>query len=182
MTGRRDADLTRAARAAQLDAAVIATTIERTLRTLRANQAGYPTTASGATSNGGNTTDTPTERAALNPDPARQAHHDLTHQLDVAVRALANAARICKTWTRGHQLTPTERDRLAHANAEPGCTILARIGVWEPIYRTTNLGGLLPDERGVSRWVYDFAARTGRLPTHDEMRRHHTGRRITLRA
>lgn len=61
------------------------------------------------------------------------------------------------------------------------CTLMARIGVTEPVHARTTLDGLLPTPTPVGRWVYDFARTIGRLPTADEMRAHADGRRVVIR-
>lgn len=116
---------------------------------------------------------TSTERAALIPHP----------YVDIDTRGAqlaADAWRAVETLHRWHQLVATATDRLGHE--PPGCALMAAVDSWEPVWRTTDLGGLLPEARPIGRWVYDFATKTGRIPTLDERRRHATGQRVRIEA
>jgi hypothetical protein len=64
-------------------------------------------------------------------------------------------------------------------STEPGCDLMARIGVWEHVHRRTRIGDT---PMALGRWCYDFARTNGRLPTEDETRTHADGRRVRIKA
>jgi hypothetical protein len=119
----------------------------------------------------------PTQAAAIHPNAARHA----LGRLDLLVNRVWADAReldaLVTHWTARSTARLGVPDGL-----EPGCSIVAGIGEWEPPYRTTDFahvphGPLLPEPRIVGRWAYDFVGRHGRLPTTEERREHRDGRR-----
>ncbi|HEV2071090.1 MAG TPA: hypothetical protein VGR26_14970 [Acidimicrobiales bacterium] len=66
-------------------------------------------------------------------------------------------------------------------NPEPGCWAMARLRVWEPVHRTSDVGGKLSEARPLGLWAYRFVRIAGRLPTVEECRAHAAGRRVRVR-
>jgi hypothetical protein len=133
---------------------------------------GYP---AGGTSNGPPTgISDPTGTAATNP----RQRDDVDHLVRRALSSLTTAVQALHTV----EACITSVENLADdadLNPPPGCEIMARIGVWEPVHRRTTFNG---DDYDLGRWVYDFARLAGRLPTRDECRLHAQGRRVRITA
>lgn len=159
---------------------------------------GLPGAASydGPTSHGG--TSSPTERAYDTPDPGASDRATLDHLLrqlttwttTTPITAPAGQVtattghlwRLCVAWTP-KAATPSQR-RVADQTAPHGdeCRLSRdMLGIHVRAYRTTTLGGLLPEPEPVGRWVYDQARRAGRLPTPTELRRWDSIERRTAR-
>lgn len=129
----------------------------------------------------------PTGEAATTPSPAREARRRYLEALERAEKALEQAAYVASRWAAERPARAEELQRL-EMQADPGCEVVARIvrpdgsRWWEPEHRTTDLGGLLPRPFRLGRWAYDFARRTGRLPSEEETRAHLEGRRVRVEA
>lgn len=122
----------------------------------------------------------PTEqRAGQAIDPAERDLRTLDRNLRSITAMTYELRDISTTWTR-KELSANEAKPETEGAA--GCEIMKRYGVWEPIYRETDLKGLLPRKFFLGRWVYDFAARHGRLPIEHECRAHIEGRIVKVRA
>ena len=103
----------------------------------------------------------------------------LRHQVcrDLRILALMLAAEAPRA------ATDKQRREVARVNAEPlpECWWMRRhTDTFEVALCTTNLGGLLDDERPIGRWVYDFARRNDRLPTVQECQRHAAGQTVRV--
>lgn len=89
--------------------------------------------------------------------------------------------RVTSAWTP-HAPSDKQRTELTRTN-EPECVhTRATVAKYEPVHRTSDCGGVLPEPLPLCRFVYDFTRREGRLPTPAEMDRHHQGRTIRLPA
>jgi hypothetical protein len=139
--------------------------------------------SSGAVSN-------PTAGAAGHVDRARADLVELEAALDAAWQWLGRAWEICAQYPPAHGATPAERAELARLNgrAEPCCESCARVRRpdggrrWEPIdarlAEATTVDGRLGAPALLCRWCYDRVRSWGRLPTLDEITRHHRGERV----
>lgn len=116
----------------------------------------------------------------------QQTGHDRrTAELDQAIRDLIRATTIIDTFVRANTpRTATAKDRrdAEAANAgDPECFLMRRhADTFEPVLCESDLGGLLEHPLPVSRWVHDFARRTGRLPTRAECLQHARGQRVMI--
>lgn len=105
-------------------------------------------------------------------DPLERAALDGVRGAEVAIRGLQAIAAA---------IVAAQAARKPEEGAgEVGCWVMARIGVHEPMHRTSTLGGLLDVERPLGRWAYDFAREVGRLPTADECQTHAEGHAVVL--
>lgn len=117
----------------------------------------------------------PTAAAATRNDPARRALSDI----DRLVRRLNADARSL----RAHQIhwLTTERGSPT-GEGEPGCEVIAFAGGWEPVYRESDVAGVLPRRYRLGRWAFDFVTRAGRLPSRAEVESYRQGRKVRVKA
>lgn len=84
----------------------------------------------------------------------------------------ATVWRLVLAWT---PRPPTSRQRAEVERSQAGapeCSYTRDVlNIHEPAYRTTDLGGLLPEPQPVGRWVWERSKVLGRLPSPNEMRR-----------
>ncbi len=66
-------------------------------------------------------------------------------------------------------------------NPEPGCVVMAKVGVWEPVHVISTVKGKLKEPAPLGRWAYEFVRATGTLPSREQARAHADGRRIRLK-
>lgn len=115
-----------------------------------------------------------------------QAGHDRrTAEVDDALRTLRHAVHVLDRFVAANTArTATTRDRREAErtnHAEPECALMRRhADTFEAALCDSDLGGLLEHPVPVSRWVHDFARRTGRLPTRAECRQHANGQRVMI--
>lgn len=64
----------------------------------------------------------------------------------------------------------------------PGCDVMARVDVFEPVHRTGDVGGRLKRPAALGKWAYEFVLNTGQLPSREQARAHAEGRRIRVKA
>lgn len=141
---------------------------------IRSARDGFPSGGGGPRS--GDVSD-PTFNAATGRDPK--------DQLAELVQSAATHLEQAVVHVQGLAANLDAIDRLADdkdLNPEPGCWAMARIGHWEPVHRSGDVGGRLKEARPLGRWAYDFTVNEGRLPTPEECRAHAEGRRVRLRA
>lgn len=129
----------------------------------------------------------PTGNAATTPSAARTAELDLDDTLERLERAAQHAADVVTRWAVERPLKAAELAELER-QGEPGCEIVGRIARpkgpahWEPVHRTTDLGGLLDRPYRLGLWAYKFTRTNGRLPSIDETTAHVEGRRVRVGA
>lgn len=132
----------------------------------------------------------PTGSSAGRPDPGHADFARMHH----AVRQIERHMRTIEAIAAANEepRKPTELDRLAldrlNITPEPGCASCARIegdhgGVrWEPtdvrFKVPTDVAGVLDEPMFLCRWCYDAVERWGRLPSTNELERHHRGERV----
>lgn len=136
---------------------------------------GFPSGGDGGVS-GGDRPD-PTYTAAMSRDPK-----DL---LDEHVKAAIHHLKTADKSIRDFKSRMDAIDRLSDdkdLNPEPGCWAMARIGHWEPVHRSSDVGGRLREAKPLGRWAYDFVWAMGRVPTPEECRARAEGRRVRLKA
>jgi hypothetical protein len=127
-----------------------------------------------------------TGRGSGTPDPtfshanARGLHDPIREHALVALRALDNGVAELLTVQSRLRLIDHLVD-VSELNPEPGCSAMAKVGGWEPVHVTTDLGGRLPEAVPLGRWAYDFARATGRLPTRQECQAHRDGKRVRVK-
>lgn len=120
----------------------------------------------------------PTGEAGIRPDRAANDLNEFARLAGTLQRTTARMIRIANAYT---PRPPTLADQraLERANAvpDPGCTSCARTeaakGVtrWEPIHR----GDLC-------RWCYDWQRSHGEAPTVAQLRDHHAGKKVRVKA
>lgn len=147
--------------------------------------------ANGSRSGGGagprNGVSDPVGNAATRDTRAKNDERQLDRHLAAAARNLLAAERIATYWTTDLPAKVEELVALERA-ADPGCEIVSEFlradgtRYWEPIHRTTDLGGLLARPYALGSWAYDFARRNGRLPVKHETQVHVDGRRVMVKA
>jgi hypothetical protein len=64
----------------------------------------------------------------------------------------------------------------------PGCAVMARVNVFEPVHRTGDVGGRLKRPVALGKWAYEFVLNTGQLPSREQTRAHADGRRVRVKA
>lgn len=118
----------------------------------------------------------PTERLALTTDPTEKQRRQLTESVKQICYHTRVLALLVQEWTP-HAPTARDRAQVERANdPTPECAITRDlIDRHEPVHRTTDCGGVLPQATPVGRWVYDFIRTQGRTPTVGELERHHKG-------
>lgn len=136
---------------------------------------------------GGGSSESKVERLAMAGDPTDWDRQQFDHHLRVLLanlnplnmpRVAASAHRLrvfVDVWgLTGRQANQRERaevERVNHATNECALT-REHLGCFVPVYRNSNLGGLLPEATPVGRWVYDESRKLARLPTSQEWRKH----------
>lgn len=124
---------------------------------------------------------------ALTTDQATVDERDLDAALTHAARAMTRAWDIVGRYPPPHR--PTDADRLAlgrgRACEEPGCESCARTTSpaggprWEPprqgMAHPTFVGDRLSEPKLLCEWCYSCVRRWGRLPSVNELERHHRG-------
>lgn len=141
---------------------------------IRSARDGFPSGGGGTRS--GDVSD-PTFNAATGRDPK--------DHLSELVKSAASHLERSVVEFQGLEANLDAIDRLSDdkdLNPEPGCWAMARIGHWEPVHRSGDVGGRLKEARPLGRWAYDFVWNEGRLPTPDECRTRAEGRRVRLKA
>lgn len=124
------------------------------------------------------------EALALAPDPTAAE----IRQLDKVLNRLAAdhlwLVGFVDRWTPRHPTDKDRRevDRLNGEQVEECWWMRRHADTFEAALCTTNLGGLLDQERPIGRWVYDFARRQGRLPSAEECQRHAAGQTVRVGA
>jgi hypothetical protein len=145
---------------------------DQLVSTLRTMHAGYPSGHEGVGEGSSRT-----ETAALSRDPARA---DLK-RVDKIVRSvhaqLEELDSLRESW-----LVLPDRPPAASPTGESGCELMARIGVWEPVFRSSDVNGNLPRPYRLCRFAYEWVRHQGRLPTREELQAHADGRRIRVKA
>jgi hypothetical protein len=132
----------------------------------------------------------PTAVAAMRGLDLAAAHRaELERCIGRARTAIRRALEIAAGYPEARAPDPGVATALARANdrADPGCESCARItgpaGVprWEPPIGPlcTDVAGALPEPARLCRWCWDAVSRWGRLPTVEELARHHDGRRVS---
>jgi hypothetical protein len=64
----------------------------------------------------------------------------------------------------------------------PGCAVMAKVDVFEPVHRTGDVGGRLSRPMALGKWAYEFVINTGQLPSREQARAHAEGRRVRVKA
>lgn len=145
------------------------------LRSMRGGLSGSLTDAPVAGGDPGRPTE---ERAGRSTDPADRALRTIDRNLR-SIGAMTYELRdIAITWTRKEL---GKNDPKPKTEGAAGCEVMKRYGVWEPIFRETDLGGVLNRKYHLGRWAYDFAVRYGRLPIEHECRAHIEGRKVRVK-
>lgn len=132
----------------------------RIARTGSVESDGYPASSLGGGGSKGSVS-RPTESQALNRIDGER-RDVLAEQV---AQALALARRIVEEQDKLDAITA--KLEASNGTAEPGCSVLEAVGVWEPVFR-----------RGLGRWAYDFSEKNGRAPTDREIRSHVAGKRV----
>ena len=121
----------------------------------------------------------PTARLALAGDPGRADRIAFDRHLRILLLASTNpdlhTAVICRAAYGLRVLVDkhTPKPPTDNANTADECALTRdALGLWAEVYRTSDLGGLLPEPTPVGRWVYDQAHKLGRLPTPMEWKHH----------
>jgi hypothetical protein len=137
----------------------------------------------------------PTGNAALaaGDDLADLHARSVVAAVEAALSRLGTAQQLVRLYPVARVPDDATRARLAALDGNapaPGCWSCARIrGVgeaarWEPadsrLRHPTDAGGILEERRWLCRWCNDTTRRLGRLPTHEELARHHSGRRVNF--
>jgi hypothetical protein len=78
---------------------------------------------------------------------------------------------------------PSAKDqREVEATNEPGCEHHARLHIFEPVFRTNDVGGNLPHPMALCHACHDQVRRKGKLPTGDWIEeRRRTGKAERIR-
>jgi hypothetical protein len=113
--------------------------------------------------------------------------------VEVALAKLTPVERIVRLYPKPRVPDEATRALLAALNGQPpapGCANCARIpgaggGLrWEPadtrLKHPTTAGDVLGEPQWLCRWCNDTTRRLGRLPTPEELARHHTGQRLNF--
>ena len=159
-------------------------TIQPNLRAAIADQlAGQPRAQAYDTdkTTGGGGSD-PTATAAITPDRAR---HDLEQYTAAVVRIYT--AAMCLAHLSDHYLPSHEPRRGTIARDTRGCVLHDRAGITEhqPAARRTDFGTVLPeplkDPLDVCQACYDHVRTYAKLPTNEELVRHHRTGKWTAR-
>jgi hypothetical protein len=159
--------------------------IDAVLVVIREAIGGQPGAASwDASPRGGDIVD-PTGDAGTNAadghDRARSAERALVASVASVGLEAERIMRILNEWRPGRPPTPKERQETEAANrAQDGCESCWRIEKFSPTHRTTDLDDILERPHRLDRWCYDFTRKVGRLPTRDELRRHHQGKKVKV--
>lgn len=141
---------------------------------IRATRDGFPSGGGGMRS--GDVAD-PTFSAATGRDPKDL----LAENVHAAASYLEDAVKAVQSFeSRLAAIDRLSDDR--DLNPEPGCWAMQRIGHWEPVHRTSDVGGRLKEPKPLGRWAYDVTVALGRVPTPEECRARAEGRRVRLRA
>lgn len=137
----------------------------------------------------------PTGNAALaaSEDLADVHARTVDAAVDGALLDLRTVERLVRLYPVARVPDDAVRARLAALNGEepaPGCRSCVRIpGVgdaprWEPadtrLKHPTTAGGILDEPQWLCRWCNDTTRRLGRLPTPEELARHHAGLRLNF--
>jgi hypothetical protein len=127
----------------------------------------------------------PTAMLAMTDTKVTSDERQIDRSLRIVASELAKVERIITYWTTDLPAKAEELAALERA-ADPGCSIMAKVGGWEPVDRVTDLGGVLaeplPEPIAIGSWARTFARRNGRLPTEAEARAHKDGRRVMVSA
>lgn len=124
------------------------------------------------------------EALALNGDPTAAE----IRQLDQVLRRLgADAMWLAGFVSRQTPRAPSDKDRREvertnSAEVAECWWMRKHTDTFEPALCTSNLGGMLDQERPVCRWVYDFARSRERMPTAEECQRHASGQIVRVGA
>lgn len=137
----------------------------------------------------------PTGNAALaaSNDLADLHHRSVVAAVEAALAKLSTARRIVALYPPPRVPDEAVRELIAALNGQapaPGCANCAQIpGAaagprWEPadtrLKHPTTAGGVLGEPQWLCRWCNDTTRRLGRLPTPDELVRHHAGLRLNF--
>ena len=94
-----------------------------------------------------------------------------------AAQALSDAVSALQRL--GNALEQAERTEHHAPPPEAGCSVMAQVGVYEPVLVVAPKGMI---GKPLGRWAYGFVLRVGRLPTLDECTARAQGRRVMLPA
>lgn len=122
-------------------------------------------------------------RVISGPDLAESHERELSNAIDKAFGAIARAVFIA------HQYGATGGTYGGvKLNTTDGCQSCARTTLadgmkrWEPPFvESSDVNGTLPRRMRLCRWCYRFVRERKRLPTPEEVDRHHRGERIRMR-
>lgn len=119
--------------------------------------------------------------AALTADVGRAALRDLDAMLG-KLRPIADQAhRMLGQWAPRSPDAKALRESAAENEVAAECTYTRNtIDRHEPAHRTSDLGGLLSAPTPLGRFVYDFARRTGKLPTPAQLTLNRQGRMVRV--
>jgi hypothetical protein len=128
-----------------------------------------------------------TFNGALNGDQAVYDERNLDDALRHAAQSLNKAWEIIGRYPPPHRATDADRLALGRVSAadEPGCQSCTRTTSpaggprWEPprpgMAAPTFVGGRLTEPKLLCEWCYQCVRRWGRLPSVNELERHHRG-------
>jgi hypothetical protein len=123
-------------------------------------------------------------------DMAGAHRAELVGSITTALLALSRCLELAALYPPPHVADEEDRAALARINgrAEPGCQNCARLTLedgqrrWEPIdprlSEATTVGQRLTEALLLCSWCVDRTRAWGRLPTPEELRRHHAGQRV----
>lgn len=144
----------------------------RLWRTLRAEQPGLRSSTGGGRAGGHSD---PTAATALGADPTRHALRRVEQCVTQLRAAATELAELRRVWLRtGADPTAEPEQR------EPGCEVMAKVGVWAPVHTKRKL----PNGKGtirLSRWAAEFIDEVKRPPTQEEAELHAQGKRVYVR-
>lgn len=134
------------------------------MKAMNDQRAGYPSGHEG-TGTGGSIV----EAVALGHDKAAIDERELA----AAMRRLFGEATVVFDIVARYTAITTN----PHHVAEEGCSVMARIGSWEPTYRTPTIDGR---KVPLGRWAYRIWCDHGRVPTTAEAQAHADGRKVRI--
>lgn len=125
--------------------------------------------------------------AVIGGDQAVRDERDIDRHLKAAAVAIGAVWEIIGRYPPAHRATDADLLALGRVNArpEPGCENCARIPSpaggprWEPprpgMAHPTTVGERLDEPKMLCDWCYTCVRRWGRLPSENELERHHRG-------